>query len=292
MAYESIHLNGQGISLDLFPKCSYGDLSKLERALNCPRGYLSADNEDDFHSYYLSYYFKKKMENEFLLNKYAQIKLIVFDFDGTLTTSDLNKSSWQRIWKKLGYEQADCDKYFSMYINKEIQHQEWCNITCEKFRERSFSKSQLNEIARDIKLNAGTIETLTELKNRGIKLCITSGSILELIQMIFGEHICLFEDIKANRFSFDNNDIISSITGTVYDFEGKAKYINELIKKEKLKPYEILFVGNSKNDDWAYKSGCRTLCVNPHSTTYSDSRIWNHVFKNMNDLKEILPYVI
>jgi hypothetical protein len=59
-----------------------------------------------------------------------------------------------------------------------------------------------------------------------------------------------------------------------------------------LKPYEIMFVGNSKNDDWAYQSGGRTLCINPHDTTFSNSRIWHHTIRSLIDLEEILPYII
>jgi HAD superfamily phosphoserine phosphatase-like hydrolase len=291
-SYESLDLEKHGLSLLSFPKCTNSDLSKLEKALQCPRGFLSAGNENDFYSYYLSYYFKNKLKNEFLINKYTKIKSIVFDFDGTLTTSDINKSSWQRIWKKLGYEQADCDKYFSMYINKEIEHQEWCDITCKKFKDKKFSKSDLIDIANEIQLNPSVINTLTLLRKCGVKLHITSGSILELIQIIFGKYIDLFEDVKANRFSFDKNNIISSITGTLYDFEGKANYVKELIEKDNLKPYEIMFVGNSKNDDWAYQSGGRTLCINPHDTTFSNSRIWHHTIRSLIDLEEILPYII
>lgn len=288
--YEKINTDSSNLSLDIFPKCTKGDLNKIERALKCPKGFLNVENSDDYYSYFLTYYFKNKLKDGSLLFDYTKTKAIIFDFDGTLTTSDIKSSTWQKIWLKLGYTINDCAEYVVKYKQGVIEHQEWCDITCEKFKKKGFSRQLLNEIASDLKLIEGTHEILKELKRRDIKLFITSGSIRELIEIVLGETSHLFEEIQANHMEFDNG-IIDKIEGTIYDFEGKAKYIEYITEKYKLKPHEVLFIGNSDNDDWAYKSGARTLCVNPNNTNYSNARRWHNLIMKMTDLKEITPFV-
>ena len=63
------------------------------------------------------------------------MKAVVFDFDGTLTYKSRNV--WKAIWQDLGYDISK-ESYFAQiymaFIRKEISHQKWCYLTCEKFK--------------------------------------------------------------------------------------------------------------------------------------------------------------
>lgn len=141
-----------------------------------------------------------------------------------------------------------------------------------------------------MKLIKGCKETLLELKKRDILLYIVSGSIREIIKEVLGDLVNLFEDISANKFYFQKNKL-SRIVGTDYDFEGKADYIKKLVYENKLNASEVLFIGNSFNDTYAHLSGARTLCINPQNTNYTNAIYWHDYIREVNDLKEILPYV-
>lgn len=209
------------------------------------------------------------------------IKAIVFDFDGTLTKNNEARSSWEKIWVRLGYKVYDCQKYYQMYKAGDIDHQTWCDLTCRAFKKKNFSKDILMEIAKDIQLMEGAIEVLLKLKNEdNLKLYIVSGSIFELIENVFGDSIeDLFDGHMANTFIFHTNNKLSKIIGTQYDFEGKAEYIKKIVNDEGLESAsEVLFIGNSDNDEYAYKSGAQTLCFNPRLTNGSNKKIWNKQF--------------
>ena len=47
----------------------------------------------------------------------------------------------------------------------------------------------------------------------------------------------------------------------------------ELCKIKGYDPCDILFVGNSVNDEWVYQSGAKTLCVNPDSAKIENLQI-------------------
>lgn len=215
-------------------------------------------------------------------NKTKPIKVIVFDFDGTLTYNNGLRSSWEKIWIHLGYKVQDCQQYLDQFRQGKIDHQEWCDITCRKFKEKNLTRGTLESISKEIQLMDGVKEILYKLKNEDhLKLYIVSGSIIQLIEILFGNNIDdYFDGYKANIMLFHIDNRLAKIEGTKYDFEGKADFIKKIAKKEKLKsPSEILFIGNSDNDEYAYRSGAQTLCFNPKNANFRNKRIWHRHFR-------------
>ena len=110
---------------------------------------------------------------------------------------------------------------------------------------------------------------------------IVSGNILPVIERVLGRRVEYFESINANDILFSDNGTIKEIVGTNYDFEGKAKLIKEFLLQTKSRPEEVFFVGNGSNDEWAYESGCRTICINPDDTDSSNETKWHMTLNNI-----------
>lgn len=216
------------------------------------------------------------------------MKAVIFDFDGTLTERCGNL--WKRIWKELGHDIGPDSYYMSLFkrfMSGNITHKEWCELTLEKFCEKGFTKQKLDEITDDMSLMQGAEDLIKYLHDKGLELHIVSGNIISVIEKVLGSNNRYISAIKANEFLFDENGNITEIVGTKYDHEGKATYIKELCEKKGYKPSEVLFIGNSMNDEWVYRSGARTLCVNPDDTKSDNSIIWNKVIHtdNLMDLE-------
>lgn len=219
-------------------------------------------------------------------------KVVVFDFDGTLTHVKNNRTSWELIWLYLGYTLNDCGSLYRQFMNKEFDHQEWCDRTARFFSQKNLKSSDMEKIAQNIRLVDGTIETLRFLKGKGIKLYICSGAMDDLIDTIFKiDERNLFEKIECNRFSYDRNGYLKSIQGTQFDFEGKANFIRKIIDENEIQPEECIFVGNSDNDIWAHESGAKTLVVNPHKINGMNRTEWKYYLEKMDNLKEIIPFI-
>ncbi len=211
------------------------------------------------------------------------MKAVIFDFDGTLTQKQGNL--WKKIWINLGYDVSAESYYVSLFkkfMNKEISHHEWCDLTCEAYQAKGFSEQLLNEMIENINLMFGVGELIKKLYLQGIEIHIVSGNIVDVIEKVLGENINYIEKINANDFLFDEHGNLVNIVGTKYDFEGKARYINELCENKQFKPSEIVFVGNSINDEWVHSSGAKTICINPHNTKCDDRAIWNKVIRTDN----------
>ncbi len=232
----------------------------------------------------IRYYSKKK---------FIPIKAIVFDFDGTLSkiTKPGIKSPWELIWLKLEYKISDCKKLYSKFFNKKITHKQWCELTFQKFRSRKLTEQHLKDVSKDIELLDGVKDVLEQLKQRGIRLFLVSGSIMHLINYIWGNDLdYYFDRYEANLFRFKNNQLVE-IKGTNYDFRGKADFIREVYRQLELNsPKEILFIGNSDNDEDAKKSGARTLCINGVLTNPYNKNAWDDTYTT-DDFRELYEYL-
>ncbi len=184
MLLESFDTNRLPYDKFSFPECSENEITKLERILHYGRNVLGVENKDsDFMGYLLAFYFKNKLSKDF-----NQIKAIVFDFDGTLTINHTKaRSTWQRIWTKLGYTITECEELSKTFFNGEINHQKWCDLTCNVFKSKDMQKNILKEIAAEMTLIEGCIPTLKKLKKHGKFLYITSGSIKDVIEEVIGK---------------------------------------------------------------------------------------------------------
>ena len=153
------------------------------------------------------------------------------------------------------------------------------------------TRKDVEAVARRIKTIKGIRKTFVELEKRGILIYIVSGSIRTIIKTVLKKNIQFIEMIKANEFQFDDNDYLCDIIETTYDFEGKARFVNEISSELHISPRDILFVGNSINDQFVSLSGASTLCINPQHTDYSNKTVWNNYIQTCEDLTEILKFV-
>lgn len=292
---EKVHV-GHELSTDCFSRCEESVLRKLEHALGC-EGKLEAGKADDFLTQYMQFYRTYKAPKMSQRSYSSQHELafrtraIAFDFDGTLTSRDSERTTWERIWELLHYSINECADLHRRYQNKEFSHQGWCDQTLEKFKAANFRLTQLQEIATSTQLINGTRETIERLRSEGVKLYIISGSIKYVICHALGDMRNCFDEISANDIVFDRNGVIRKIIGTHYDFRGKADFLKRIIKDNGLSSLDVLFVGNSCNDVFASESGVRTLCVNPRFTDPDDLSHWTYAIRKMDNLEDIMRYV-
>jgi len=98
------------------------------------------------------------------------------------------------------------------------------------------------------------IETLNELRKRGHKLAIISGSLDIVVDHRLSE--IEFDHVLINHIEFDSDGRISGGTPTPYDLEGKADGLVELCRREGISTSRAAFVGDNSNDVWiARKAG-------------------------------------
>lgn len=284
--YEKINADAYEDSLGIFPLCPLRDIRKLEKGLNLKENSLIVKEEEIKYKKYKDYYQKRKGLKQYpKVNK--PIRALFFDFDGTIVNKDDKLTSWQRIWKFLGYDIELCDKFHRQFMEDIITHDRWCKITEEYFKKKSLSRDDMKEIAKQFTILDDFDEVFESFKALGMQLYIVSGSISTIIRDVLGERCLYFDEISANEFIYDENRKLDKIIGTSFDFEGKAKFIKEKMEFLNISAEEVLFIGNSFNDAHVYLSGARTLCINPTQTNYTNKIYWNDYLYDVSSFKDI-----
>jgi phosphoserine phosphatase len=288
---------GQQHQITGFTEIDEVSLRRIEAALNC-KGRLRGGQNDDFGTQFLYYYEVNKHQG---VPAEADSKgpahegsfaprAIVFDFDGTLSRRDDNRTTWERLWTQLGYTDNECGKLVQRFFRKEIDHDQWCRLTLEKFKARGLRQEAVFALGKSIKLIDGFETTIKQIKQAGIPMYIVSGSIWDVVIAAIGEFAEYFNSIEANAFVYTPDGVIAKIVGTRFDFEGKADFIKKVADDLHIPTSQVLFIGNSINDEQVKKrSGAKTLLVNPHYTAPSEE--WDAFIPHMNSLEEILPYL-
>lgn len=273
-------------NIPIFKKTSIENIEKIRKVLNCGMEITQEETDEKFISF-----FENKNRKGF--SPISDAKVVIFDFDGTLTINDKHRTSWQTVWEYLGYSLTFCDSLHRKFTNGELSHADWCQMTADYFKAKKLSRKNMQEIAASIKLIDGLTETLEILKENQVEMYICSGSIDVIIKDVLKENISYFTEIKSNEFAYDENaDILKAIIGTSYDFAGKAAYIEKIAKQHGIKTKDIIFVGNSNNDEAAIKSGAKTLVVNPHFTDGYNRKYWKYYAGYITNFKEALPFIL
>lgn len=292
--YEKLNKKYTLDNMLIYPECKQSiDIVRLSYALHKRLNELIAYpnywmNKEDRMSKYSK---MKGVRLENMPKRRGKTKVVVFDFDGTMTLNATIKSSWERMWLSCGYSVEKCRALHKEFSLGQFSHQEWCERTAKAFIEKGFSRNNIRAIASEIKLLDDSKEVISSLHALGIQLFIVSGSVDALIKEVLGESIvCMFSKIQSNQMHFDQEEKLVKIIGTKYDFEGKAKYIEGIIANG-YAPSEIVFFGNSFNDESVCSTGVRSVCINPKQTQSYEPRYWTDEKANVTSMKEFLQFV-
>ena len=176
------------------------------------------------------------------------LKVIIFDFDGTLAdTIDILLSITNRLSAEFGFKSATKEELTQLSNLTSWQILRYSGISIFKvpLLIRKL-KAELRSEIPNIQLFPGIKEVLQNLKNSGFQLgIITSNS---------------RENVLA---SLENNGLQDTFTfiysGSTF---GKHKVIKRWLKKERVNPEEVVYVGDETRDiDAARKTGVKVIAV-------------------------------
>jgi HAD superfamily phosphoserine phosphatase-like hydrolase len=176
------------------------------------------------------------------------IKMVCFDLDGTLLTG--YQYSWSLIWKHLGFDDHVRKQMIRDYKKGKLKYKDWCDKCAEYFITGGLRRRHLHEIMKDYKVKPAKSyrRTMAFLDGRGIKRVIISGGVDTFLQKL----PCRgrgFQHIFINKFIWRKDGRLDRIEHTDYDFKEKWDGLLKICEQESIQPHEVLFVGDSQNDE-------------------------------------------
>lgn len=177
------------------------------------------------------------------------IKVIIFDFDGTLADSrDVFVDIVNRLAPTFGYQPvgtAELEELASLSSEEIIERANICRLKIPFILRRV--KQELNKEIEDLKPISQIENSLLQLKEEGYQLGIITSNLRENVEIF----------LKNNHLDELFNFICSGIT-----LFGKNKIINRIIKKHNLQHDEVIYVGDETRDiKAAHKSRISVIAV-------------------------------
>ena len=185
------------------------------------------------------------------------IKLVAFDFEGTLAVSPnaegawdfVRKSSWELIGGRLGAGE-ERKKMYDAYHRGEFDYLTWAKMSVDNLKKHGLTKQKLEEIVlNDMELVHGAEKLFRELRSMGIKSAIISGCTKNIYE-IFARKFNLKVDYvrMAHEFHFDGKGRLIGGTVSDFDYEGKVRVLRSICKELGISMKQCAYVGDERND--------------------------------------------
>jgi phosphoglycolate phosphatase-like HAD superfamily hydrolase len=164
----------------------------------------------------------------------VKYKYVFFDFDGTLAdTEEVNFVIYQKLAEKYNLRNITLDELGHL---KKMSAKEIIEYVELKKRYLPFmlkrGKKLLTQDIRNVKLCKSDIfDTIKQLKNMGIKVAVITTNSKTNVKLFLEEHNADYFDFVASSTMF-----------------GKESKMRKIMKKEKLKSSDVLYVGDEIRD--------------------------------------------
>ena len=204
---------------------------------------------------------------------------VIFDMDGVLIDSEpLWKIAMEEVFHALGstLKKQDFQKTVGLRIDEVVHfwnhHENW-GISNESEIEEAIIVKMIELISKNAQPLSGVIETLTFLKNKGLKIGLATSSSSRLIKVVLTE-------LNIARFF----DFVHSAENEAYGKPHPAVYI-KVAEKLNVSPTKSLVIEDSFNGVIAgLAAKMKVVCI-PEKTHFPNQRlaVADFHFETMND---------
>jgi phosphoserine phosphatase len=213
--------------------------------------------------------------------------LVAFDIDGTLVTSPGGLTVWEVLNERFaGGSRINRERYRA-YREGRLTYADWVALDVRGWRDAGATRSDMVDALAPLRLVRGARRTLDALARAGSVLVAISGTLDLLIDTLLPDHP--FDEVRANRITFDDHGRIAGWQATDHDMEGKAIALREIAERRGIPLERSAFVGDSSNDVWIAGAAGFTVAVRPRSAELE--RLAGAVVRD-DDLTAILPHLL
>jgi phosphoserine phosphatase len=212
--------------------------------------------------------------------------LIAFDVDGTLIHHPEDKTVWEVFNLKFTGSDDQNAQRWDLYKAGKLSYAEWVALDIEGWRAAGATREILRNSLDGLTLVRGARETLADLKLRGIRLAVISGTLDLALDVLFPDHP--FDEIYTNQLIFDDAGLISHWHATPFDMDGKGVALRSIALREDIPLARCAFVGDHANDLAAVRLAGFSVAFNPKS---AELEAVASAIVRSNDLRDVLPHL-
>lgn len=213
-------------------------------------------------------------------NSSSELKLVVFDLDGTLIKPS---SSWQYLHQKLG-TLKEARRNSELFYTDKISWNEWAERDA-----RLWAGSDVNEVKRIVQrcpLTKGAKKTTLRLKENRLDVAIISGGISFFADRVAKE--LEISHVFSNKLHEKDGILTGEVTITVTS-KNKPRLLLRLLKQLKLSLGHVVAVGDDFTMVPLFKIAGLSIAFNPSRTDVKESA---DIVLVKQSLLDILPYIL
>ena len=211
----------------------------------------------------------------------TEIKLVVFDMDGTLLEP---RSCWAYIHDYFGTDNSDMLK---MYIERKISDQDFVKADFKLWQdstEDNVNQKYINKILDNIEPIKGAKELVENLHSYNIRTAIISGGIQYLADKWAQKWN--IERALANELFDDENGKLSAKINVRGNTKGPV--MEKLMSEMNVEKSQIISVGDTVVDLPLFKRSGYSIAVNTEDSRVVESTDYHH---KETDLEKLIPIV-
>jgi HAD superfamily PSPase-like hydrolase len=210
----------------------------------------------------------------------SNIKLVVFDMDGTLLQP---RSCWAYIHEHFG---TDNTEMLRLYIDHKITDEEFVKADIKLWNSNSkktVNEEYINSIMDKIKPLKGAEILIKELQNKNIKTVILSGGIQYLADRWMKKWN--MDYALANELIDDDKGNLTAIINS--SGHNKGPMIDKIIKKYNYKKNQVAAVGDTIVDIPMFEKAGLSIAVNTNDERVI-SKANYHLKGDLSELKKLI----
>ncbi len=226
-----------------------------------------------------------------------KIKLIFFDMEGVIFESGVienRKGIAASIWSVLPKHLAEgavetSNKGTKMWAGGKFKNYvEWMEYSIENHRKHGLTKDVFSRIISKVQYMNGVKETIEELKKKGYRTAMITGGFKNLANSAIRD-LGLDHTFAACEYFFDENSgRLTHWNLLPADYEGKANFMDLMMKEYGINPGQCAFIGDGVNDIPLAKKVGMSIAFNARKelrevTTHS-------INQKQKDLRAILKF--
>jgi phosphoserine phosphatase len=208
------------------------------------------------------------------------IRLVVFDVDGTLTK---HNSVWWRLHEHFGTT-VEGKLYYDQYFAGEINYEQWADLDAGLWKGKTLE--EVMEVVHATQLAIGAKETIQILKDNDLKTAILSGG-LDIMANDIGRRVGI--DYVLTNTLYHQDGVLTGEVENLVAWGDKSEVILQINAHFEIPLEKTAFIGDGRNDMSVFKVVGLSIAYNPEDQEVADSA---DVVIRKDDLRAILPHVI
>lgn len=208
-------------------------------------------------------------------------KLIVFDIDGTITR---HVSSWRYIHEKLGLWDALARRYQDEFLIGNISYEKFCELDAAHWK--GLSENDVRKTFDKLPYSKNAVNSIRRLKEMGFILAALSTGLQFMTDRVKAE--LKFDYALSNRLISRKGVLTGGVKINIAHGE-KDRILKKVLKKFRVKPSEVISVGDSDGDIPIAKLSGYSIAFNSSSKALSKIAGYN---TRTRDFNEVLRQIV